>query len=269
MVLNIPGMVQVEKGLVTIQVIGGTTALIETGALRLLTDPTFDPPGEYPIGERSLTRTAGPAVAADSLGDVDVVLLSHDQHPDNLDRSGRAFLATVPLVLSTASASDRLGGNVRSLGNWERVSVPRPDGGVVWITGVPAQHGPDGSEPVVGEGTGFVLAGDGLPTIYVSGDNASLAVVRTIAARLGPVDGAVLNAGAARTALMDHANLTLDSAQAAEAARILGARWVVPLHIEGWAHFTEGTEMLRAAFARAGLGDRLHLLPAGQCVAFD
>jgi CspA family cold shock protein len=39
---------------------------------------------------------------------------------------------------------------------------------------VPALHGPEGSEHLVGEVTGFVLAGPGLPTVYVSGDNASL-----------------------------------------------------------------------------------------------
>jgi L-ascorbate metabolism protein UlaG (beta-lactamase superfamily) len=30
--------------------IGGPTILIEVGALRLLTDPTFDPPGNYETG---------------------------------------------------------------------------------------------------------------------------------------------------------------------------------------------------------------------------
>ena len=51
--------------------------------------------------------------------------------------------------------------------------------------------------------------------------------------------------------------LTLDSAQAAEAARILGARRIVPVHFDSWAHFTEGREELRAAFADAGLAGRL------------
>lgn len=267
MVLNIPGMGGVPSGPVTVRVIGGPTALIEIGGLRLLTDPTFDPPGAYPLGTRTLTKTAGPAVDVDAIGGVDAMLLSHDQHPDNLDRRGRDYLATVPLVLSTTAARKRLGGVVRALATWEQMTLSRPDGGQLRITGVPAQHGPDGSEPDVGAVTGFVLAGDGLPTVYISGDNASLAVVRAIVDRLGPVDGALLNAGAAQTALMNHANLTLDSAQAVEATRILGARWVVPLHIDGWAHFTQGRETLRDAFARAGLSDRLHLPQPGEIVS--
>ena len=56
----------------------------------------------------------------------------------------------------------------------------------------------------------------------------------------------------------DGALLTLDSAQGAEAARILGARRVVPAHFDGWAHFKEGRNEIEAAFAEAGLADRLH-----------
>jgi hypothetical protein len=70
------------------------------------------------VGDRVLVKTAGPAVPPDGLGAVDAVLLSHDQHPDNLDTLGRAWLARVPLVLSTASAQARLGGNVRALPTW-------------------------------------------------------------------------------------------------------------------------------------------------------
>ena len=183
-----------------------------------------------------------------------MVLLSHDQHPDNLDNAGRAFLSGAPLALSTPEAAQRLGGPVQALPAWESVDLPLAGGGVLRITGVPAQHGPDGSLPYVGPVTGFVVAGDGLPTVYVSGDNASLDVVRAIAERVGPVDVAVLFAGAARTKVLDGAYLTLTSDAAAEAARLLGASLVIPLHFEQWAHFSQGRDTLAGAFERAGLG---------------
>ncbi|GAA1241462.1 MBL fold metallo-hydrolase [Kitasatospora nipponensis] len=252
----------------TVTYLGGPTALLELGGLRLLTDPTFDDPGEYPIGNRVLVKTAGSALGAEQLGPVDAVLLSHDQHPDNLDRAGRAYLDTAPTVLSTASAEQRLpAAAVRALANWSSVELPRPDGGVLRVTGVPAQHGPDGTEHLVGEVTGFLLAGAGLPTVYVSGDNASLAVVRTIADRLGPVDVALLFAGAARTPLVD-GPLTLTSEEAAQAALLLGAARVVPLHFEQWGHFTEGAPSLRQAFERAGLAERLRLPGPGERIEF-
>ncbi|WP_371477928.1 MBL fold metallo-hydrolase [Kitasatospora sp. NBC_00315] len=244
----------------TVRVFGGPTALIEIGGLRLLTDPAFDAPGEYPVGPgRVLTKTAPAAIDPADLGPVDAVLLSHDEHPDNLDHSGRALLADVPLVLTTRGGEGRLGGTARGLAPWESVDLARPDGGVLTVTAAPALHGPEGSEPVVGEVIGFVLTADDLPTVYVSGDNASLALVKEIADRVGPVDTAVLFAGAARTGLFDGALLTLDSAQAAEATVILGARRVVPVHFDSWGHFSEGRSELVDAFTAAGLADRLSL----------
>jgi L-ascorbate metabolism protein UlaG (beta-lactamase superfamily) len=62
-----------------IRYLGGPTAILEIGGVRLLTDPTYDPPGEYPIGERVLTKTQGRAIAAGEVGAVDAVLLSDDQ----------------------------------------------------------------------------------------------------------------------------------------------------------------------------------------------
>ncbi|MFD5160797.1 MBL fold metallo-hydrolase [Streptomyces hawaiiensis] len=244
---------------VPIRVFGGPTALIEYGGLRFLTDPTFDAPGTYPSG---LAKTAPASAAPADLGRIDVVLLSHDEHDDNLDASGRTLLADVPLTLTTPSGAGRLGGTARLLKDWESIDLDRPGGGTVTVTGVPALHGPgarEDLEPVVGEVVGFVLTGDGLPTVYVSGDNAQLPLVREIADRFGPVDTAVLFAGAVRTDVLDRQLLTLDSTQAAEAARILGARRIVPVHFDSWAHFTEGREQLVDAFTTAGLIDRLEL----------
>jgi L-ascorbate metabolism protein UlaG (beta-lactamase superfamily) len=97
---------------VSIQLIGGPTLLLEIGGLRLLTDPAFDAPGPVPSGDRTSTKTTGPAVAAEEIGPVDAVLLSHDQHGDNVDRSGRALLAHADVVQSTPERADRLGRGV-------------------------------------------------------------------------------------------------------------------------------------------------------------
>jgi L-ascorbate metabolism protein UlaG (beta-lactamase superfamily) len=70
-----------------VMVVGGPTAVLDLGGLRIVTDPTFDPPGPHGY----LTKTAGPAVADDQLGRVDLVLVSHDNHADNLDDGGRAL----------------------------------------------------------------------------------------------------------------------------------------------------------------------------------
>jgi L-ascorbate metabolism protein UlaG (beta-lactamase superfamily) len=243
--------------------IGGPTAVLEYAGRTFLVDPAFDEPQEYTLpGGRVMTKLVGPAIPAAELGPIDVALVSHDEHKDNLDDAGRALLPSIPTVLSTPGAAERIPG-VRGLANWESVEIPRPDGGAITVTGVPALHGPEGAEAVLGVVTGFVLQADGSPTVYVSGDNASLGLVKEIADRFAPIGVAVLFAGAARTKLLDGAALTLTSAEAVEAARLLAPATIVAVHTEGWGHFTEGPDQVRQAFHDAGLDTRLNLLPHG------
>lgn len=252
-----------------ITLVGGPTAVVEAGGLRFLTDPTFDSPGSYPRpGAPALVKLTPPAMSQEDLGQVDAVLLSHDQHSDNLDRSGRGYLERAPLTLTTRSGAARLAADgiaVRGLAPWESVDLERPDGQGLCVTAVPARHGPEGCEPVSGEVTGFVLTAPDLPVIYLSGDNASLGVVSQVAQRFGAVAIAILFAGAARIPeRFNGALLTLDSELSAAAADILGAAAVVPVHYTGWGHFTEGAARLRAAFELAGIADRLVLLAPGE-----
>lgn len=242
--------------------VGGPTAVFEHASLRWMTDPAFSPPGDYEY----LTKLTGPAVEPDAVGDIDVVLLSHDHHPDNLDPDGRAFLPRAGRVLTTAAGADRLGGNAIGLEPWSSVKVETAGGGApVTVTAVPARHGPDGTDHITGPVIGFVLSAPGADTVYVSGDNASLDVVRQIADRAGPIDVAVLFAGAVQLAQrFDGAYLTLSSDRAAEAAKILGARLVVPVHFEGWKHFTQGADALRAAFAGNQVTDVLRMPERGE-----
>lgn len=237
----------------------GPTVILEMAGTRVLVDPTFDPAQEYPIGSRVLVKTTGATWTPERAGRVDAVLLSHDQHPDNLDHGGRAYVASAPLTLTTPLAASRLGGRAAGLEPWEARAV-----GAVTVTAVPAQHGPDGTEHLTGPVTGFVLSAPGR-VVYVSGDNASLRLVGAVAERFPQIDVAVLFAGAARTPLVD-GYLTLTSPEAAEAAQILGRPRVLPVHTDGWAHFTQDGASLRAAFAAAGLGDLLLDVTPGKAV---
>lgn len=233
----------------TITYIGGPTAVLEYAGKRFITDPTFDAPGSYSDpGETTLVKTAGPAIPRDEVGLIDAVLLSHHAHKDNLDYEGLELVATgIPTLSTRDAASDLFGGSVVGLDSWEEYQL-----GNVTITAVPALHGPPGSERLVGEVTGFVLEADGEPTVYVSGDNASLPLVEQIAGRFPMVEIAVLFAGAARVPDIDAA-LTLTSPDAARAAIMLGARAVVGVHTEDWEHFSESRAQLEAAFADKGL----------------
>jgi L-ascorbate metabolism protein UlaG (beta-lactamase superfamily) len=102
----------------SITLIGGPTALIEIDGFRLLTDPTFDAPGDYPLPHVTLEKLEGPAMSADAIGEIDAVLLSHDQHSDNLDHSGKAFLVKAKRVLTTEVGAKRLGGHAEGFAPW-------------------------------------------------------------------------------------------------------------------------------------------------------
>jgi L-ascorbate metabolism protein UlaG (beta-lactamase superfamily) len=243
-----------------IQLVGGPTAILEYGGLRWLTDPTFSPPGEY----GGLTKLTGPALDIAQQEPIDVVLLSHHQHTDNLDPAGRAFLPSAKRVLSTTKAAEVLGGNVLGMEPWSQAEIESPRGSVVMVTAVHAQHGPDGSDEIQGPVLGFVLSAPGAEQVYFSGDNASREVVRAIVQRTGELGIAILNAGAVQLPKFDHAYLTLSADHAADVAKILGARMVIPLHFDGWTHFTQGAGELKAAFSGNGIADRVLVLEPGQ-----
>ena len=82
--------------------IGGPTALIEVGGLRLLTDPVFDPPGgkySFGLGTGS-EKLDAPAIAPDALGRIDAVLLRLDAEPGALAELDGAVAALAEDLLS-------------------------------------------------------------------------------------------------------------------------------------------------------------------------
>jgi L-ascorbate metabolism protein UlaG (beta-lactamase superfamily) len=242
--------------------IGGPTALIEIGGFRLLTDPTFDEPQDYALPHVTLTKTAGPALRADQVGAVDAVLLSHDQHSDNLDHGGRTFLGTAPRVLTTVVGAQRLGHGAEGLAPWQSVELARPDGDRLRITATPARHGPAGIEPLAGDVIGFVIeSGDPrVRPVYVTGDTVWYDGVAEVARRFAP--GVVMPfAGAAQTRGPFH--LTMDTNDVVETARAFADALIVPLHHDSWGHFRQTGADLAATFGALGVRERLLLLQPG------
>ena len=244
--------------------IGGPTALIEIGEFRLLTDPTFDPAGGV---YGNLAKTMGPVLEPESLGRVDAVLLSHDHHEDNLDHRGREFLKDAGRVLTTVDGGKRLGGNALGLAPWESAEfgVDSVDGSTLKITATPARHGPAHMDrgPVVG----FVLkVAESEQVIYISGDTVWYEGVAEVAKKY-KVEVAILFMGAARVAQVGPWALTMTSEDGVAAARAFAEATIVPLHYEGWKHFSESRGDVEKSFAEAGLQHRLKWLEAGQRVA--
>lgn len=244
----------------SITLIGGPTALIEIDGFRLLADPTFDAPGSYQLPHVKLEKLEGPAVGANAVGEIDAVLLSHDQHSDNLDNSGKAFLATAKRVLTTEAGAKRLGGQAEGFAPWASTELKGKNGGSLTITATPARHGPAGIEPLSGDVIGFVVTPNNGRPIYISGDTTWFDGVAEVARRFDC--GVVLPfAGSAQTRGPFH--LTMDTNDAVETAHAFPEALIVPVHYEGWAHFKQNGEDLSKAFKALGFGSQLRLLEPG------
>jgi L-ascorbate metabolism protein UlaG (beta-lactamase superfamily) len=248
--------------------IGGPTALIEVGGWRLLTDPTFDPPGGkynfgWGTGSRKLT---GPAIAPSELPPIDAVLLTHDHHDDNLDPTGREMLPAAGVVVTTASGARRLGGGARGLQAWEVTRLEAPGRPTIEITATPCRHGPPLSRPIVGDVVGFALGWQGQQhgVLWISGDTVLYNGVREVGDRLS-VDIALLHVGGVRFPVTGPLHYTMTAAQALELCAVVRPRIAIPIHYEGWRHFRQGREDIERAFAAApeDIRRRLRWLPIG------
>jgi len=251
--------------------IGGPTVLLEVGGWRLLTDPTFDPPGRsyrfgWGTGSRKLT---GPAVAPADLGQVDAVLLTHDQHDDNLDVAGRALLSSFGEVITTSSGARRLGGRARGLEAWETTVLDAPGRSPIRVTATPCRHGPPLSRPVVGDVIGFALDLKGLDhgLVWISGDTVLYPGVREVAERLR-VGTALLHVGGVRFPVTGPLRYTMTAREAVEMCGLIEPRTAIPVHYEGWKHFHEGREAIERELERAPEKVRLcfRWLPIGDAV---
>jgi L-ascorbate metabolism protein UlaG (beta-lactamase superfamily) len=249
--------------------VGTATVILEIGSVRILTDPTFDPAGgRYawaPLGASS-TKLEGPAVPVDheQMARFDAILVTHAQHDDNLDATGRTLFDRTNRLLTTRSSARRLGGKAEGLRPWETAEIVGAEGLKVRVTATPARHGPPLSLPFVGAVIGFLLEWEGQAhgPLYISGDTVWFGGLEEIARR-HQVSVALLHMGEAKLPATGPFRLTMNGEQAARAARALGARIILPIHYDGWSHFREGRAAADRAFQAAGLGDRVRWLGKG------
>lgn len=247
--------------------IGGPTAILEIGGLRLMTDPTLDPAGNvYHLGSLTVEKTQGPATLA--IGRIDIVLLSHDQHFDNLDKAGRELLQTVSRTYTTEEGAARLQGASIGLAPWQSDTVVTPDGTILEITATPARHGPAGTEKIQGDVIGFLLSIKGEPgaDIYLTGDTVYYAGIAEVADRYKPAYVFIF-AGAAQT--RGPFNVTMGTNDAMDTALAFPDATIIPLHYEGWKHYTQNEKDLQRSYQVIGIDPRLTVLVPGVATVFE
>jgi L-ascorbate metabolism protein UlaG (beta-lactamase superfamily) len=254
--------------------IGGATTLIEVAGWRLLTDPTFDPPGgKYSFGWGASSRkTAGPAIPASEVGRIDAVLLSHDHHGDNLDTAGRALLGSAPAIITTVAGARRLGGSARGLAPWASTELSAPGKPTIDVTATPCRHGPPLSRPLAGDVIGFALRWDGQEhgVFWISGDTVLYDGVRAVADRF-TVDIALVHLGGVRFPVTGPVRYSMTARDAVKLLGLVRPRTAVPIHYEGWKHFQETRSDIELEFKTAAreIRDCIRWVPPGEPVALE
>jgi L-ascorbate metabolism protein UlaG (beta-lactamase superfamily) len=193
-----------------------------------------------------------PAIPAAELPPIDAVLLTHDHHGDNLDDAGRALLPSAGTVVTTVAGARRLGGNAVGLAPWSTFSLEHPERPTLEITATPCRHGPPLSRPITGEVTGFALswAGQQHGSLWISGDTVLYDGVRQVATRLD-VGTVLLHLGAVQFGITGSIRYTMTGREGVELCELLLPHTIIPVHYEGWRHFTQGRGPIEQAFATA------------------
>ncbi|RYP38031.1 hypothetical protein DL766_001213 [Monosporascus sp. MC13-8B] len=253
-------------GTLKITHIGTATVILELDGVNLIIDPFFSLAGtEWDVGITTLKNTDNPALGLQDLPIIDAVLLSHEDHPDNLDELGRRLLdgrRVLTIMDGAKKLAPRPG--VRGLRPWETVSL---DIGCrrFQVTGTPCQH------LTGGECTGFILTAvefgetEGLPNaIYFSGDTVYLEELAEMRKSFH-ISMALLNVGAAMAPLGNPPPLqiTMDGKQAARLFREINADVLVPIHYESWGHFSQNGQQLAKAFEEEGIQEKVCWLVPG------
>jgi L-ascorbate metabolism protein UlaG (beta-lactamase superfamily) len=246
---------------IVLTLVGGPSVLIDFEGVRLLTDPTFDPPGQYqgPHSPVKHVKTSGPALSVEQVGALDAVLLTHDHHFDNLDTSGRALLPTVPVTYTTVSGAERLGGNAVGLAHFETRYLTARNAKQLLVAGTPARHGPIGVDTgdVIGFALGAEKPGD---LIYITGDTLWFEGTADVARDFSPKI-VILYTGAAEPRGRFH--MTMGSEDALLAAHAFPDSTLVAVHNEGWGHLRESQDQLADVFATFNLAHRLTRIEKG------
>ena len=233
---------------------------IEVDGVALITDPVLGAAGTtHALGWGSKSRKTSEPIHALDIGAFDAILLSHDQHGDNLDDEARGLFEGAPKVITTTSAARRIGGRVIGLAPFSSLPVDAASGASVRVTATPARHGPPLSRSFVGDVIGFAVEHEA-GVLYVTGDTVLYPGVAEVASRFPRVNVVVAHLGAASYGPL---RFTMNAKEAVALARTFPDAKIVPVHYEGWTHFAQAREHVEAAFAAEGMSERLVWLERG------
>jgi len=194
-----------------------------------------------------LTGNPKAAVAADDLG-ADAIFVTHG-HGDHVGDTVSIAKRTGATVVAITELAGELAGE-----GLEDVRNPNLGGTVTFEWGsvklVPAWHTSTTPKGTVNTPAGMIVTLGGV-TVYHLGDTALFGDLELIGRR-HPIDVALMCIGG---------HFTMDRHDAAEAARMLGARQVIPCHYDTFPPIATDAQAFKADVERLGGGEVVVLAP--------
>ncbi|HEX5781926.1 MAG TPA: MBL fold metallo-hydrolase [Solirubrobacteraceae bacterium] len=228
-----------------LRLIRNATLLVRVADRTLVVDPMLDPAGARPPVEDTANPVRNPLVELPEPPEVIVelaqgVLVTH-LHRDHLDETAIRLLPKDLPVFCQPPDAEPLSAfeDLRPVEDeleWDGLRISRTGG----------RHGTGRIAEALGPVSGFVLAAEGEPTLYIAGDTIWCDEVAEALDRHRP-DVVVVNAGAARFLEGDPIVMTADDVVAV--ARHAPQARVVAVHLEAINH---------CPLTRADLHQRLH-----------
>ncbi|THZ92466.1 Metallo-hydrolase/oxidoreductase [Aureobasidium pullulans] len=204
------------------------TAIIDIDGVKFITDPVFAPAGtEYPYPTTTLRLSDDPAIPLNALPAIDAVLLSHEDHEDNLDE-----ITGVPAIHLPGGECTGFIISTESFG-----------------------HAANGLPNAI------YFSGD---TIYHS-DLLKMNEKWHIVAAVLNLGNAHVPTDPSKPE--DKLQITMGGEDGARLVKELDADVLIPMHYQSWGHFTEGEEDLIKIFKQEGVEEKIRwLTPSGKSV---
>jgi N-acyl-phosphatidylethanolamine-hydrolysing phospholipase D len=264
----------------SIQWLGGPTALLERGGLRVITDPMLGPRGPNAFVLPKHPSTGAPnasisrylALPPYSLDGLTAILISHT-HNDHVDARAKEILPKdLPLVVAAAGAEAmRAAGfrDVRGL-DWGETTTLTSGATTLRVVALPAHHAHDPDlDREVGKGNGYLLEwkdASGSYRVYWTGDAVLSDETKDFVAQYGHVDlllphmGGVGGDG-------ERGLRTMNADEALELVRRVEPAVVMPIHHTTFAHYREPIEALEQRAEEKRESARFHFLRLGERTA--